>query len=134
VIVTGGLGDIGSLAGTWVAVASQAAPHVYLIGRTGRSQKLPQQLLQSEAAVHIVLCDAGKAVEVDGLVHKIRVASPPLGGVVHAGGVLQDAFLPTQVIISHSKHTRFGKFTSSCMSTVAHAPSDGVPSILKMFA
>lgn len=132
VIVTGGLGDIGSLAGAWVAIASQAAPHVYLIGRTGRSQKLPQQLLHSEGAVHIVRCDVGEATEVDSLVQKIRVASPPLGGVVHAGGVLQDALLPIQVIISSSKHTQVLKL--SCMSTAARAPSDGVPSILKMFA
>ena len=97
VIVTGGLGDIGSLSGTWAAECLHGA-HVYLVGRTGRAGTvLPQALLCSGAAVHVVRCDTTQSCEVDALVHAVRCVSPPLRAVMHAGGVLQDALLPKQV-------------------------------------
>ena len=98
IIVTGGLGDIGSLSGTWVAEASQGA-HIFLIGRSGRAAHIPPQaLLSGTAAVHVVRCDAAQSCEVDALLHAVRCGGPPLRSVMHAGGVLQDAMLPKQVI------------------------------------
>lgn len=101
-IVTGGLGDIGSLSATWAAEALHGV-HLHLTGRSGRaSQPLPQALLSGAAAVHIVRCDGAQACEVDALVRGIRSADPPLRAVVHAGGVLQDALLPKQVGPCHT--------------------------------
>ena len=119
VIVTGGLGDIGSLSAAWAAEARPGA-HLYLIGRSGRaSQPLPQALLSGAVAVHVVRCDGAQACEVDALVRGIREAGPPLRAVIHAGGVLQDALLPKQVRPSFRSQWSCHSAYSACFGDVS---------------
>lgn len=99
-IVTGGLGDIGSLVALLVSVSSPDA-HLHLISRTGRSVKpLPAALLHASRLVSIVRCDASTRDEVAALAAHARRSAHPLGAVLHAGGALRDGLLPKQASIN----------------------------------
>ena len=120
VLVTGGLGEIGSLAGQWVAAAH---PHcgLQLLGRSGRSTHPPTLLQSAQACITLTRCDVASAEEA------VAIAGPsgmgqdsqtpliaggrapsassaanrpavmqPIVGIVHAGGLLQDALLVKQ--------------------------------------
>jgi len=101
VLVTGGLGEIGALAGAWLAAAG--APHVWLAGRSGRATGRPHAAaaavlrLKGAGALHALRCDAGTAAGAGALAEHARAgAGRALAGVVHAAGVLADAALPGQ--------------------------------------
>ena len=100
VVVTGGLGMIGSLVGAWLA--RQPVANVVLLGRSGRpgpdAAPLAQLLLAGCAAmVHLTRCDAGSADEVAASA-AAACGSGHLQGVIHSGGVLADATLPNQTL------------------------------------
>jgi len=103
VLVTGGLGEIGALAGAWLAAAG--APHVWLAGRSGRAAGRPHAAaaaaaalsLRGAGAMHALRCDAGTAAGASALARHARAgAGRALAGIVHAAGVLADAALPGQ--------------------------------------
>lgn len=99
VIITGGLGDIGSLAGAWVAAAGAA--RVWLLGRSGRAGR-PLPLAAASAkgsAISALSCDVATAADVAGLSTEL-MAAPIATCVLHAGGVLADALLPRQTATS----------------------------------
>ncbi|KAL4451846.1 hypothetical protein ABPG75_007508, partial [Micractinium tetrahymenae] len=101
VVVTGGLGMIGSLVGAWLA--RQQVSHVLLLGRSGRpgsDSGAAMELaagLGSAAAFHLLRCDAASAEEVAD-VAAAATCGRRLQGVVHSGGVLADAALPNQTL------------------------------------
>ena len=70
VVVTGGLGMIGSLVGAWLA--RQQVPHILLLGRSGRPGAGAGATMElaagqgSAAAFHLLRCDAASAEEVAG--------------------------------------------------------------------
>ena len=97
VIVTGGLGSIGSLVSARIAVSSPGA-RMHLLSRTGHSQMtLPAAIAHAEGTVSISSCDASQRCDVAELARRLGEEGMPLGAVYHAGGVLQDALLPRQV-------------------------------------
>ena len=121
VLVTGGLGALGSLLATWLSCLG--ATRIILVGRTGRVPPssadthseaaagggLPQG---SSACVTLVRCDASCTSELQAaLLHHAPLVSPgtpagtpcqdpclrlPLAAVFHAGGLLADAALRNQ--------------------------------------
>ena len=104
VLVTGGLGGLGALAGSWLALQGSdlRAPHVWLIGRSARpTQGLPAHLLASSCAVSANSCDLGARSEVSALLQTLALATPrapALSRLLHAGGALEDAALPDQAL------------------------------------
>ena len=104
VLVTGGLGGLGALAGSWLALqgAGPCASHVWLVGRSAHpAQGLPGQLLAGSCAVTARMCDVGARGEVLALLRTLALPgtrAPALSGLLHAGGALEDAALPDQAL------------------------------------
>jgi NADPH:quinone reductase-like Zn-dependent oxidoreductase len=92
-LVTGGLGGFGLATAAWLA--ERGVTHLVLASRRGRARG-------AEAAVLARLCRGGTEVTqvaldvsdsdaVHALIGRLRCAAAPLGGVVHAAAVLDDA-------------------------------------------
>lgn len=102
VVVTGGLGGIGMLLGSWLIKQQPTAPalRVALLGRSGLFGSTPAELLLSNAPVIAARCDASIAEDVAAALAGLRAApgsaSVPLRGILHASGVLADAVLVKQ--------------------------------------
>jgi NADPH:quinone reductase-like Zn-dependent oxidoreductase/acyl carrier protein len=96
-LVTGGLGGLGLKVARWLA--DRGARHLVLVGRSGASPEAQAQLEELEkAGVRAVVrrCDVGNREEVAGLLSDIREMMPPLRGVFHLAGVLDDGVLREQ--------------------------------------
>ena len=101
VLVSGGLGDLGLLAGTWLAGAT--GTHAVLLGRSPHGNRLPAALLGSSSLVSAALADAASREDVAVLVGLDGCDARPLCGIIHAGGMLADASLVRQT--AQSVHT-----------------------------
>jgi myxalamid-type polyketide synthase MxaE and MxaD len=108
-LISGGLGDLGLLVARWMV--EQGARRLILLGRT----KLPQRSSWSSvetgsrlnrqitaireleslgACVHLASVDVGDEGKLSGFLEEFRAQGwPPIRGVVHAAGVLQDGLL-----------------------------------------
>jgi len=90
VVVTGGTRGFGLACAKWLA--QQGVRHLALIGRRGAEDDAVAlrdlAALGTQAAIHA--CDAADAAALEATLTKIRAARP-IGGVVHAAGVLDDA-------------------------------------------
>ena len=93
-LVTGGLGMLGRSFTKWLI--SKGAKHLVLTGRNA-SAEAAQELLSaakiSGAAIHAVAADISRAEDVSCLMQTINKDFPPLKGVVHSAGVLDDGIL-----------------------------------------
>jgi len=90
VVVSGGLGGLGLLAGLWMT--QQGCSALVLLSRSGRGT--PSQLAPAcglDAEVTMVRCDVSVASEVAGVERGGRVSH-----VIHAGGVLKDGVVGSQ--------------------------------------
>ena len=86
VLVSGGLGDIGSLVGMWL-VATCPAAKVLLLSRTGHSKTLPSM---GPASFTAVRCDVSSNEELSALTDDLSTSgAPPVEAIFHAGGLIQ---------------------------------------------
>jgi myxalamid-type polyketide synthase MxaD len=108
-LISGGLGDLGLLVARWMV--EQGARRLVLLGRT----KLPPRANWSSvetgsrlahqiatihelealgASVHLASVDVANETQLSGFLNEFRCEGwPPIRGVVHAAGVLQDGLL-----------------------------------------
>lgn len=106
VVISGGLGGVGSLVGAWLSVnatvysagdpaAATGAPDIVLLGRSGRCGVSPlvATLQQSAVPVTMARCDVSCAAEA---AEVAAGSGKPLAGIIHAGGVLADGMIPNQ--------------------------------------
>ena len=97
-LVSGGLGALGLRVAQWLV--EQGARHLLLTGRSGatrsEAQAAVEQLEQAGATVRVVKADVAKAEDVTRLLEHVEVTMPPLRGIVHAAGVLDDGMLHQQ--------------------------------------
>ncbi|WP_394834890.1 SDR family NAD(P)-dependent oxidoreductase [Pendulispora rubella] len=97
-LVTGGLGALGRRAAAWLV--ARGARSLVLVGRNGAHT--PEQMesiahLEAQGArVVLVQADIGDALQVERLLRNLDAELPPLRGVVHAAGLLDDALLAGQ--------------------------------------
>ena len=94
-LVTGGLGEIGLAVAHWLA--TQGVKHLVLIGR---SEVKPQyreslQQLQSICKVTIIQADVSDRVQLTKISQQLQ-SLPPLRGIIHCAGVLNDGVLLQQ--------------------------------------
>lgn len=94
-LITGGLGAIGLH--TAAHLAQLGAGDLVLTSRRDPSPQA-QQLIDDiterhRCRVHVVTADVGDEDDVRRLLERIRAELPPLGGVLHLAGVLDDALL-----------------------------------------
>jgi acyl transferase domain-containing protein/NADPH:quinone reductase-like Zn-dependent oxidoreductase/acyl carrier protein len=96
-LVTGGLGGLGLKVARWLA--DRGARHLVLVGRSDASPEAQTQLGELEkAGVGVVIrrCDVGNREEVAALLSDIQGRMPPLRGIFHLAGVLDDGVLREQ--------------------------------------
>src|SRR5215472_4539455 len=93
-LVTGGLGMLGRSVAKWLI--SKGAKHLVLTGRNASSETAQKVFSAAEinsAAIHVVAADVGRDEDVRRLIQTIRNELPPLRGIVHSAGVLDDGIL-----------------------------------------
>ncbi|MFM9067442.1 MAG: SDR family NAD(P)-dependent oxidoreductase, partial [Planctomycetota bacterium] len=96
-LITGGLGGLGLRLAHWLA--EHGARHLVLTGRSAASAEAREQINALElAGVHVVeqRCDLGERTQVEQLLQTIAQELPPLRGVFHLAGVLDDGILREQ--------------------------------------
>lgn len=96
-LVTGGLGALGLQVAQWLA--QQGAKQLVLTGRRAPSEKaqaIIQRLQQAGVAIDIQATDVSQPTAVTELMAHIQSALPPLKGVFHAAGLLDDAMVTGQ--------------------------------------
>jgi epothilone polyketide synthase D len=101
-LITGGLGALGLA--TAKTLAERGARHLALVSRRPPSIEALQairSLTEKGASIAVWQADMGSASEVKALLEKIRATMPPLRGIVHAAGILDDA------VVSHLTPGKF---------------------------
>ena len=96
-LITGGLGAIGLEVAGWLV--AQGARHLVLIGRTSPTALALHAIEKWERAgaqVTVIAADVAQETDVSQVLDTVRLAHPPLGGIVHAAGVLDDGILLQQ--------------------------------------
>ena len=96
-LITGGFGGLGLLAAQWLVQAG--ARNVALLGRRGPGDIARDKLQGLERAGARVLPLAADVAERAALAQalgRIEAEMPPLGGVIHAAGILSDGLLGQQ--------------------------------------
>lgn len=96
-LITGGLGMLGRRAGEWLA--KRGAKHVVLVSRREPTESTNEMISEIEATgckIHVMLADISERESLERLLRKIAVELPPLRGIIHAAGILEDALLVEQ--------------------------------------
>nr|AOG74797.1 polyketide synthase [Byssovorax cruenta] len=90
-LITGGLGGLGLSVAAWMV--HEGARHLVLVGRRGASEAARAAIKAMEEAgaqVRIVSADVSQRADVERVLQGIEADLPPLLGIVHAAGVLDD--------------------------------------------
>ena len=96
-LITGGLGGLGLLVAQWMV--QQGARHLVLLGRgnaTDPTREAISALEEAGARVVVARADVAQEEQVAGALVKIHDSMPPLRGIIHAAGVLDDGLLLNQ--------------------------------------
>jgi NADP-dependent 3-hydroxy acid dehydrogenase YdfG/acyl carrier protein len=97
VLITGGFGALGLHVADWLV--RRGITHLALLGRSGAAGDSLESLARIEArgaVVKQVLADVADSAQLGAALDEIRRDMPPLTGVVHAAGYLDDATLLQQ--------------------------------------
>lgn len=101
-LITGGLGGLGLTVASWFV--EQGARHLVLIGRSTSSEAAQQVLeyLQNEGVqILVTQTDVSQEEDMMRVLAEVNRAMPPLRGIIHAAGILDDGAL------SHQSWDRF---------------------------
>ena len=96
-LITGGLGGLGLRVAAWLV--DRGARHLVLVGRRAPSdeQRAAIRALEArDARIAVIAADVADAETVARMLAEVRAHLPPLRGIVHAAGVLDDAMLMNQ--------------------------------------
>ncbi|RME50902.1 MAG: SDR family NAD(P)-dependent oxidoreductase [Deltaproteobacteria bacterium] len=96
-LITGGLGGLGLSAAAWMA--GEGAGNLVLVGRRGLTEAARpavEEIQALGARVEVMRADISKRSDVAAMLARIRETLPPLRGIVHAAGVLDDALVMNQ--------------------------------------
>ena len=96
-LITGGLGALGLATARWLA--ARGARSLVLVGRRTPSESAIEAIAELESigvSVHCASGDVARVEDVDRIVGEIETTRPPLGGIVHAAGVLDDGVVERQ--------------------------------------
>ncbi|NJK63164.1 MAG: SDR family NAD(P)-dependent oxidoreductase [Synechococcaceae cyanobacterium SM2_3_1] len=95
-LITGGLGALGLQVARWLS--QEGARHLILTGRSQPSpaaQEMLEKIRQAGTEVEIVAADVAQQGDVEKLLHRAQ-DPPPIRGIIHAAGTLEDAVLLQQ--------------------------------------
>ena len=114
-LVTGGLGGLGLKLARWLA--DRGARHLVLLGRSGPSTEATARLDElRKIGVQVVVrqCDIGSRESIAHVIEEITATMPPLRGVFHLAGVLDDG------VLSEQTRERFDRVMASKMLGAWH--------------
>nr|VFJ96285.1 MAG: Alcohol dehydrogenase GroES-like domain-containing protein [Candidatus Kentron sp. LFY] len=103
-LITGGLGALGMTVARWMV--DEGVRHLVLAGRRGPSheaQAVIARLKASGAEVLVIGVDVSDEAQVARLLEEIAEKMPPLAGVIHAAGVIDDGVLVQQDVARFDK-------------------------------
>jgi acyl transferase domain-containing protein/acyl carrier protein len=95
-LITGGLGELGLQAARWLA--AHGARHLVLVSRsapTGPQLEAVEELRRSADKVSCLAGDVSSPDETSKILERISDSMPPLRGIVHAAGVVDNHTLAT---------------------------------------
>lgn len=93
-LITGGCGALGLRVAGWLC--EKGARHLVLTGRRGPSpeaQKTIAALMEKGVRVVCARADISKKEDAFALIESIGMDTPPLAGIIHAAGIIDDAML-----------------------------------------
>jgi amino acid adenylation domain-containing protein len=96
-LITGGLGALGLKVARWMV--EQGAKHLVLTGRHQASieqQEILSQLHLAGAKILVAQADVSRQEDMRKVLEEMKVTMPPLRGIIHAAGVLDDGTLQSQ--------------------------------------
>lgn len=96
-LITGGVRGLGLVIARWMA--DRGARHLVLLGRRGMtdaSRPAVEELRADGVAVHVVTADVADRAQLAAVFDQIDESLPPLRGVVHSAGAVDDAVLAQQ--------------------------------------
>ncbi|QSJ15492.1 SDR family NAD(P)-dependent oxidoreductase [Nostoc sp. UHCC 0702] len=96
-LVTGGLGGLGLKVAQWLV--AQGVRHLVLVGRRGATpaaQSVIERFQASGVEVYVGQADVAQMTATQELLSAITSQMPPLKGIIHAAGVLDDGVLLNQ--------------------------------------
>lgn len=94
-LVTGGLGALGQQVASWLA--QEGAKHLVLTGRRIPAEvAIAHELEAKGVTVSLVAADVSDQQAVAGVMEHIKTTLPPLKGVFHVAGVLDDGMVVSQ--------------------------------------
>ncbi len=96
-LITGGLGALGLRVARWMA--GRGARHLALLGRrqpTGADLAAVAELAEAGADIRVLSADVADPAQLAAALKEIGASMPPLRGIVHAAGVLDDGILLRQ--------------------------------------
>ena len=96
-LVTGGLGAIGLLASEWMV--NQGARNLVLLGRSSSDAQVlarVETIRQAGARIEIRSADVTERAQLDSILNDVRETMPPLRGILHCAGVVDDGVLAQQ--------------------------------------
>ncbi|MEO1627103.1 MAG: SDR family NAD(P)-dependent oxidoreductase, partial [Bacteroidota bacterium] len=96
-LITGGYGYIGCQ--TALMLAKEGAKNIVVASRNpkgGRSLALREELTQMGVQLHFIQTDVSDAQQIQQLIQTIKEELPPLKGIVHAAGAIDDGILSRQ--------------------------------------
>jgi acyl transferase domain-containing protein/ubiquinone/menaquinone biosynthesis C-methylase UbiE/acyl carrier protein len=96
-LITGGLGGVGLRVARWMV--ERGARHLVLVGRSQPSEEVKSQLRELEhsgAQVVVAQADVSDAFQLTRLLTSLEQSSPPLRGIIHAAGVVDEGLLQQQ--------------------------------------
>jgi acyl transferase domain-containing protein/acyl-CoA synthetase (AMP-forming)/AMP-acid ligase II/acyl carrier protein/predicted alpha/beta-fold hydrolase len=93
-LIIGGLGALGLKVAQWLV--EEGAKNLILVGRSEPSEKAAQRLQKLEQAgikILVAKADVSHEKDVSKVLQEIKNSMPPLRGIIHAAGVLDDGIL-----------------------------------------
>jgi NAD(P)-dependent dehydrogenase (short-subunit alcohol dehydrogenase family)/acyl carrier protein len=96
-LITGGRGGLGLQVARWMV--EKGARHLVLVGRSEPTEAVRQavnEMERSDARIMLAQADVAQTEQVAHLLVEIERSMPPLRGIVHAAGVLDDGILSRQ--------------------------------------
>ena len=96
-LITGGMGGLGLLVARWMV--NNGARNLVLLGRSAPNSSRKNQLKELEQAganVIVANADVSDAKQISRVLSEVKESLPPLRGVIHGAGVLNDRVLQQQ--------------------------------------
>ncbi len=96
-LVTGGLGSLGLQVAEWLV--AHGVRHLVLMGRRGAAaaaQEAVRRWQEAGVCVSVARADVAQVHELQRVLTEVQASMPPLCGVVHAAGILEDGILMQQ--------------------------------------